>query len=75
MGLATPTLRISMTSGDWRSEGAYAHLRDTNWRDYAWEYLRRNDDYQAQYADPEFRARLDAGVDGPERCWGLRFRG
>lgn len=64
-----------MTSGDWRSERAYEHLRDTNWRDYAWEYLRRNEEYQARYADPEFRARLDAGIDGPERCWGLRFRG
>ncbi len=68
------TRDISMTVSNWRSELSYDNLREPTWHGFAWEYLRRNGDYQAQYADRECRAHIDAGVES-QRCWGLRFRG
>jgi hypothetical protein len=64
-----------MSDTDWRSPSAYAYLRDLNSGGTAWEYLRRNREYCADYADPRFRATLETGIAGPERRWGLRFRG
>lgn len=62
-----------MTVSNWRSARTYDHLREPTWHGFAWEYLRRNGEYQAQYADRDLRARIDAGVDEAQRCWGLRF--
>jgi hypothetical protein len=31
---------------DWRSAAAYAYLNDLNPAELAWEFLRRNPDYQ-----------------------------
>ncbi|WP_445730645.1 transcriptional regulator domain-containing protein [Methylocystis sp. IM2] len=64
-----------MTNGDWRSASAYEYLRESGWHSYAWEFLRRNDDYRATYADPIRRAELDAGIGLRGQCWGIRFRG
>ncbi len=60
---------------DWRSPNAYDYLRDLSSPNLAWEFLRRNPEYRADYANPQFRAALEAGSTGPERRWGLRFRG
>jgi hypothetical protein len=38
-------------------EGTYDYLTTISWRDWAWEGLRRNEDYQA-------RARAHAVIDG-----------
>jgi hypothetical protein len=67
--------RRSMSDADWRSPSAYDHLEQLNWPLIAWEFLRRDVEYEADYANPQFRAALDSGVAGPERRWGLRFRG
>lgn len=67
--------RKFMIDADWRSSSAYDSLDDLNWPSRAWEFLRRDEEYHADYADPGFRAALDAGVAGAERRWGLRFRG
>jgi len=64
-----------MSSADWRSSRAYDYLRDLNAGGVAWEFLRRNQEYRVDYANPQFRAALEAGVPGPEQRWGLRFRG
>ena len=64
-----------MSSSDWRSPSAYEYLQDLNSSGLAWEFLRRNQEYRADYATLDFRAALDAGVAGPERRWGLVFRG
>jgi hypothetical protein len=64
-----------MSSSDWRSASAYEYLQDLNSSGLAWEFLRRNQEYRADYTNHEFRAALDAGVAGRERRWGLRFRG
>ncbi len=64
-----------MSNPDWRSPSAYGYLQDLNSGGLAWEFLRRNQEYRADYATEEFRAALETGVPGPERRWGLRFRG
>ena len=59
---------------DWRSAAAYAYLNELNPAELAWEFLRRNPDYQRDY-------RTVAGENGgradfPEPLilrWGLRF--
>lgn len=64
-----------MSIADWRSPSAYDYLQDLNRPGVAWEFLRRNQEYRADYSDPNFRAALGAATDGPELRWGLRFRG
>ena len=64
-----------MIDADWRSSSGYDHLDELNWPSRAWEFLRRDEEYHADYANPRFRAALDSGVAGAERRWGLRFRG
>jgi hypothetical protein len=61
-----------MPEFDWRSPEAYQPVKEADITDFAWECLRRNPDYQADYQDvattgpqvpPEFRRR-----------WGVCFR-
>jgi Family of unknown function (DUF6499) len=60
---------------DWRSAAAYTYLDDLGSTAFAWEFLRRNSDYQHDY-----RSILDDAGTSPEtseplaRRWGLRFR-
>ena len=37
---------------DWRSAAAYQHLKVIPAAEYAWEYLRRDDDYHAAILKP-----------------------
>ena len=59
---------------DWRSAAAYAYLNDLNPAELAWEFLRRNPDYQRDY-----RAAANDGAgqaEFPEPLilrWGLPF--
>lgn len=59
---------------DWRSAAAYAYLNDLTPAELAWEFLRRNPDYQR-----EFRTTVSEISDEEEipeesaRRWGLRF--
>jgi Proteobacterial transcriptional regulator-like domain len=61
---------------DWRSPAAYAYLDELNPAGLAWEFLRRNPDYQRDY-----QAAAGASADQaefPEAVilrWGLRFPG
>jgi hypothetical protein len=61
---------------DWRSAAAYAYLNDLNPAELAWEFLRRNPDYQRDYRAVASDA---AGLaQFPEQLilrWGLRFPG
>jgi len=58
----------------WRSEGAYAYLNDLEPAELAWEFLRRNPEYQRDY-----RTAADSTADQAEfpesliARWGLRF--
>ena len=59
---------------DWRSAAAYTYLNDLNPAEFAWEFLRRNPEYQRDY-----RVAAADGVDEAEFLealllkWGLRF--
>lgn len=63
-----------MLSIDWRSPAAYGFAKNIPAAGFAWEYLRRDEDYRRAFqaisklrgSDPE---RLEAFV----RQWGLRF--
>ena len=61
---------------EWRSEAAYAYLSDLKPAELAWEFLRRNPNYERDY-----QTAADASADQAELSesliaqWGLRFRG
>lgn len=63
-----------MLSIDWRSPAAYKFAKSIPAAGFAWEYLRRDDEYRREY-----RAITTARDPGPERLdafvqrWGLRF--
>ena len=54
------------TACAWYAGAGYLYTLDLDAPDLAWEYLRRNPEYQADWAGGAARA-------APER-WGLRFR-
>lgn len=60
----------------WRSSAEYEHLDVLTSSDLAWEWLRRNDaydaDFEASAADQEDPATLTERI---RRRWGLRFPG
>ena len=63
---------VMQPGSDWRSSATYEYLYDLDASELAWEFLRRNPDYQRAYrANP--RPELVA-EDGATRTWGLRFR-
>ncbi|RVM04667.1 transcriptional regulator domain-containing protein [Sinorhizobium meliloti] len=63
-----------MLSIDWRSPAAYQFAKSIPAAGFAWEYLRRNDEYRRAFqaitasSEPESE-RLEAFV----QRWGLRF--
>lgn len=66
-----------MSDEDWRSEERYAGLRELSAPALAWEFLRRNDDYQADFK--RITAEVASGGTGraDDAClafWGLSFR-
>ena len=67
-----------MSRADWRTPAAYEELRSLDAPGFAWEYLRRNSDFQQDRRKLERAARrgvLDqAEADAFARRWGVRFR-
>ncbi|MBS1164388.1 MAG: hypothetical protein H6R00_413 [Proteobacteria bacterium] len=65
-----------MPSTDWRSPAAYAHARSISASGFAWEYLRRDEDYRRDYQRVVAlsQSSSDAKAAFSER-WGLRFPG
>ncbi|MCM2438517.1 hypothetical protein HGO34_02140 [Agrobacterium vitis] len=63
-----------MLSIDWRSPAAYKFAKSIPAAGFAWEYLRRDDDYRR-----EFQAMTATSEQDPElleafvQRWGLRF--
>ncbi|WP_246249030.1 transcriptional regulator domain-containing protein [Chelativorans alearense] len=57
--------------GSWRDAETYRYLKDLNSAELAWEFLRRNSDYQREVAasDP-LDERAAAALNAH---WGLRF--
>lgn len=60
---------------NWRSEAAYDYIDKLTPGDLAWEFLRRNPEYQKSYQELLTIGRLteDVGREFAEQ-WGLRFR-
>ena len=63
-----------MSSRDWRDSAAYGDLDEMSLRGLAWEYLRRNPDYLADYLEFRSAGGADRSSDVAQ-SWGLRFRG
>jgi hypothetical protein len=67
-----------MSRADWRTPGAYEELRSLDAPGFAWEYLRRNSDFQQDRRKLERTARRgvlnQAEADAFARRWGVRFR-
>jgi len=59
---------------DWRSPAAYAYTKTIPAAGFAWEYLRRNDEYRKDFLSTNADGK--PGTDQLEnfaRRWGLRF--
>lgn len=62
-----------MARPDWRKPETYEKVRDLDAVDLAWEFLRRNPDYQRACLD--WSRELTVTGQGPSvRPWGLSFR-
>jgi hypothetical protein len=62
----------------WRSNASAAHYADHDYADFAQEFLRRNRDYQSEYASTNERIATNpitasAEEEGLAGRWGLRF--
>ncbi|GGF11740.1 hypothetical protein GCM10011611_16750 [Aliidongia dinghuensis] len=67
-----------MASEDWRSPAPYEELRDLDAPGFAWEYLRRNAQFNKERISLEEADRQGAlktsDADDFARRWGVRFR-
>lgn len=68
-----------MTNDDWRLPAAYDYLSDLSAADFAFEFLRRNPEYRADFHNASEQDALGDGVEasrmGLARRWGLAFPG
>ncbi len=63
-----------MLSIDWRSPAAYKHTKNIPAAGFAWEYLRRNDDYRQDFQTIALTGRRNAReLEAFAHRWGLRF--
>ena len=62
-------------ASNWRSSAGYAYITELDSAELAWEFLRRNPDYQREYR-ATVRAMRRGGnpAEALARRWGLRFR-
>ncbi|WP_375551403.1 transcriptional regulator domain-containing protein [Rhodophyticola porphyridii] len=67
--------KMVLNRNQWRSDAAYDYLDDLDTEGLAWECLRRNADYQSDYAARKTGVTDSSAVDDLIRQnWGLRFR-
>jgi hypothetical protein len=64
-----------MSGVDWRSEEAYENFKNAESMDIAWEWLRRDSDYQKDYQSLDRAQRSNGATDAFRLKWGLSFRG
>jgi hypothetical protein len=64
-----------MSSFDCKSEDAYPDAKEADTVDIAWEWLRRDREYQRDYQTLVSSQRSSAMTDGFRQQWGLSFRG
>lgn len=59
---------------DWRSPAAYRHTKHLPAAGFAWEYLRRNDEYRHDFQTIALTGPPDARqLESFAQRWGLRF--
>nr|WP_246710280.1 MULTISPECIES: DUF6499 domain-containing protein [unclassified Martelella] len=59
---------------DWRTPAAYGHAKTLPAAGFAWEYLRRNDEYHRDFQRLARTGRSDESeLENFVRRWGLRF--
>jgi hypothetical protein len=63
-----------MSAFDWRSESAYDSVYGAETTDIAWEWLRRDGEYQEAYKGLTSAQRSSAVSDDFRQQWGLSFR-
>jgi Family of unknown function (DUF6499) len=64
-----------MSAFDWRSERAYANLEKADTADIAWEWLRRDREYQGEYKALLSVDQSETITHDFRQKWGLSFRG
>ena len=63
-----------MPSTDWRSPAAYARAKSIPAAGFAWEYLRRDEDYRRDFHRVTRMPHLDGDAQTAfSERWGLRF--
>ncbi|PRD40506.1 hypothetical protein C5748_26580 [Phyllobacterium phragmitis] len=63
-----------MLSIDWRTPAAYKHAKSIPAAGFAWEYLRRNDEYQRDFrAITPIKNLSGRRLEAFSQRWGLRF--
>ena len=59
---------------DWRSEQDYANFEQAETADIAWEWLRRDNEYEQEFKDLTAAARSSGTPRQFRKKWGLSFR-
>ncbi|WLA47908.1 DUF6499 domain-containing protein [Bradyrhizobium elkanii] len=62
-----------MLNIDWRSPAAYQHANCLPAAGFAWEYLRRDEDYHRDFQRITRAGRQVDGLEQFSKRWGLRF--
>jgi hypothetical protein len=63
-----------MSIADWRSEQDYGNFEKAETADIAWEWLRRDRDYEQDVKDLTATARSNGAPSQFRKKWGLSFR-
>lgn len=63
-----------MSAVDWRSEQDYANLGKAESADMAWEWLRRDNEYEQDFSSLTAAARDSGAPRQFRKKWGLSFR-
>jgi len=66
---------VAMLVVDWRSEQDYANFEKAETADIAWEWLRRDNEYEQEFRSLTTAARSSGTPHQFRKKWGLSFRG
>ena len=64
-----------MLVADWRSEQDYKNFEKAETADIAWEWLRRDSEYEQEFRNLTLDARSSGTTHQFRKKWGLSFRG